>query len=99
MFNCGGEKIYLKKVETLLLRDPAVVQAIVLTHAHPTKGECPLATAVINQGNVDEADLKAFTLTHGPAYADPRRILIKDALPLTGVNKVDISLIKPGWML
>jgi long-chain acyl-CoA synthetase len=95
MFNCGGENIYPKEVENLLLRHPAVVQAVVLPHAHPTKGECPVAAVVINGNDVDEAELKAFTLAHGPAYAHPRRILIKDALPLTGVNKVDVRLVKP----
>ncbi len=39
--------------------------------------------------------MKAFALANGPAYAHPRRILIKDALPLTGVNKVDLRQVKP----
>ncbi|MEQ9121907.1 MAG: fatty acid--CoA ligase family protein, partial [Alphaproteobacteria bacterium] len=97
MFNCGGENIYPKEVESLLLRHPAVVQAVVTPHAHPTKGECPVAAVVLapEAKDIDEAALKAFALQNGPAYAHPRRILIKDALPLTGVNKVDLRLVKP----
>jgi hypothetical protein len=45
---------------------------------------------------VSEADLKTYTLENGPAYAHPRRILIKDALPLTGVNKVDLRAVGLG---
>lgn len=95
MFNCGGENVYPKEVESVLLKHPAVVQAVVTPHPHPTKGECPVAAVVLNRDGVDEAELKAFALANGPAYAHPRRILIKDALPLTGVNKVDLRQIKP----
>jgi len=95
MFNCGGENIYPKEVESVLLRHPSVVQAVVTAHVHPTKGECPVAAVVLSGPSVTEGELKAFTLANGPAYAHPRRILIKDALPLTGVNKVDLRLVKP----
>lgn len=93
MFNCGGENVYPKEVENLLLKHHAVAQAVVLPQAHPTKGECPVAAVVLHDMNVSEADLKAYTLENGPAYAHPRRILIKDALPLTGVNKVDLRAV------
>lgn len=95
MFNCGGENVYPKEVENLLLKHPAVVQAVVAPHDHPTKGACPVAAVILNDDAVDEAALKAFTLEHGPAYAHPRRILIKETLPLTGVNKVDMRVIGP----
>jgi long-chain acyl-CoA synthetase len=93
MFNCGGENVYPKEVENLLLKHPAVAQAVVLPQAHPTKGECPVAAVVLHDETVSEADLKAYTLQNGPAYAHPRRILIKDNLPLTGVNKVDLKAV------
>ena len=93
MFNCGGENVYPKEVENLLLKHPAVAQAVVLPQAHPTKGECPVAAVVLHDQSVSEADLKTYTLENGPAYAHPRRILIKDALPLTGVNKVDLRAV------
>lgn len=95
MFNCGGENVYPAEVENVLLRHPAVVQAVVTPHSHPTKGECPVAAVVLNDPTVTEAELKAFALANGPAYAHPRRILIKDVLPLTGVNKVDLRMVKP----
>ena len=43
--------------------------------------------------SVSEADLKTYTLENGPAYDYPRRILIKETLPLTGVNKVDLRAV------
>ncbi len=94
MFVCGGENIYPKEVEDILLMHPSVIQAVVTPHAHPTKGSCPVAAVVTNRSDVTEAELKAFTLANGPAYAHPRRILLKESLPLTGVNKVDLKQIK-----
>jgi long-chain acyl-CoA synthetase len=94
MFICGGENIYPKEVENILLKHPAVIQAVVMPHNHPTKGACPVAAVVINKLEVTEKDLKDFTLKNGPAYAHPRRILVKDTLPMTGVNKVDLQQLK-----
>jgi len=65
-----------------------------MPHSHPTKGTCPVAAVVTNKPEVTEKDLKDFTLQNGPAYAHPRRILVKDNLPMTGVNKVDLQQIK-----
>ena len=79
---------------SILLMHPSVIQAVVTPHAHPTKGSCPVAAVVTNRSDVTEAELKAFTLANGPAYAHPRRILLKESLPLTGVNKVDLKQIK-----
>lgn len=93
MFNCGGENVYPKEVENLLMQHPAVAQAVVLPHDHPTKGQCPVAAVVLNDSSISEAELKAFTLQNGPAYAHPRRIIVKDELPLTGVNKVDLRAV------
>ena len=40
--------------------------------------------------DTDEAQLKAFALSNGPAYAHPRRIVLStEPLPLTGARKVD----------
>ncbi|MEM7407463.1 MAG: class I adenylate-forming enzyme family protein, partial [Pseudomonadota bacterium] len=74
MFNCGGENIYPKEVENLLLQHPDVVDACVVALAHQTKGEAPAALVVLREGaTADEATLKRFTIENGPAYAHPRR--------------------------
>ncbi len=90
MFNCGGENIYPKEVEDLLLRHPAVYDASVVPLPHPVKGMVPVALVMARHGDgVTEAALKAHCLAKGPAYAHPRRILVVDALPLNGAGKVD----------
>ncbi|MDJ0947714.1 MAG: class I adenylate-forming enzyme family protein [Alphaproteobacteria bacterium] len=91
MFNCGGENIYPKEVENLLLTHPDVVDACVVALAHETKGQAPAALVAVRAGAaVDEAVLRQYCLENGPAYAHPRRVLIQSGpLPLTGARKVD----------
>jgi long-chain acyl-CoA synthetase len=95
MFVCGGENIYPKEIEDLLMRHEGVADACVAPIAHATKGEAPAALVVrVRGGALDEAALKRFCLDHGPAYAHPRRIVFVDALPLTSAGKVDRGAVK-----
>lgn len=98
MFVCGGENIYPKEVENLLMSHPGVAEACVVPLAHDVKGEVPAAMVVPARGAVlTETALKAFCLTRGPAYAHPRRILVVDALPLGGVGKVDREAVRAAF--
>jgi long-chain acyl-CoA synthetase len=90
MFVSGGENIFPGEVEALLLRHPAVQQALILPFDHELKGQVPYAFVVPRPGaTVSEDELKQFALANGPAYQHPRRILFLDQLPLSGTNKVD----------
>lgn len=90
MFNSGGENIYPKEVEDLLLSHPDVLDAVVIPVPHPVKGHVPAAIVVAapNSGATPEA-LKQHALARGPAYAHPRRVLLVDRVPLTGAGKPD----------
>jgi acyl-CoA synthetase (AMP-forming)/AMP-acid ligase II len=90
MFSCGGENIYPKEVEDVLLAHPAVRDACVAPVSHDVKGFVPGAMVVLHAGSTASAEeLKAFSFENGPAYAHPRRILIVDQLPLSGAGKPD----------
>jgi long-chain acyl-CoA synthetase len=89
-FSCGGENIYPKEVELLLVQHPDIIDAVVMPIAHDVKGLAPAALVTVRTGsNSSEDSIKAFTLEHGAAYAHPRRIFIIDALPIGGTGKVD----------
>lgn len=90
MFNSGGENIYPKEVEDLLLSHPDVLDAVVVPLPHPVKGQVPAAIVVAapNSGATPEA-MKQHALAHGPAYAHPRRTLLVERVPLTGAGKPD----------
>ena len=90
MINIGGENVYPKEVETILLTHPAVADVAVVAAKHAVKGQAPVAWVVLHQGtSATEDELRQFTLAHGPAYAHPRRVFFIDVLPVGGTNKID----------
>lgn len=90
MINCGGENIYPKEVETILLGHPAVADVCVVAAPHQVKGQAPVAWVVLRQGReAAEDEIKDFFLARGPAYAHPRRVFFVDRLPISGTNKID----------
>ncbi len=90
MFVCGGENIYPKEVENLLLSHPDVRDALVVPLPHETKGFAPAAIVVSRAGSAPEPDeLRDFCAREGAAYAIPRVILTATAIPLTTAGKPD----------
>lgn len=90
MFNSGGENVYPKEVEDMLLSHPAVLDAVVVPLAHEVKGHVPAALVVAApDSRATPEALKRHALEHGPAYAHPRRVVLVDAMPLTGAGKPD----------
>jgi len=90
MFVSGGENIFPGEVETMLLRHPAVHQAVVLPFDHELKGQVPYAFVVTRPGaTATEDEIRQFALANGPAYQHPRRVLFLEQLPLAGTNKID----------
>jgi long-chain acyl-CoA synthetase len=90
MINVGGENVYPKEIEDLLLLHPAVREAFVVTARHAVKGEAPVAFVVLQDGRQATAqELKQFFLERGPAYAHPREIFFIDTPPLGSTGKVD----------
>lgn len=90
LINVGGENVYPKEVEQLLLGHPAVRDVAVVGAPHPVKGAVPVAFVVLAspEGATNE-ELTSFFHSIGPHYAYPRAIEVLEALPLTGAGKVD----------
>lgn len=90
MFVCGGENIYPAEVEKLLNKHPAVQQSLVVGAPDDIKGMVPVAFVVpMRKAGIDEAELKAFMIDSGPAYAHPRRIAFRNSLPVGGTQKIE----------
>lgn len=94
MINCGGENVFPKEVEQLLLNHPDVKEAVVLPVKHRLKGQAPVAWVVPNNTDITEEQLKQYALDNGPAYAHPRRVFFTNAIPLNGTEKVDYVRLK-----
>jgi long-chain acyl-CoA synthetase len=92
LINVGGENVYPKEVEQLLLCHPAVRDVAVLGGSHPVKGAVPVAFVVLTEsGAATAGELTEFFHRTGPHYAYPRVIEFVDELPLAGTGKVDRS--------
>jgi long-chain acyl-CoA synthetase len=90
MISVGGENVYPKEVETIILTHPAVADVGVVPAVHPVKGEAPVAWVVLKPGAAaTEDELRQHFIANGPAYAHPRRVFFLDTLPVSGTNKLD----------
>jgi acyl-CoA synthetase (AMP-forming)/AMP-acid ligase II len=90
MISVGGENVYPKEVETILLLHPAIADVGVVAAPHPVKGEAPVAWVVLKAGaEVTEDEVRQHFLANGPAYAHPRRVFFVDVLPVSSTNKLD----------
>ena len=95
MFVCGGENIFPIEVVSLLEKNPAVHQAVVLPFAHELKGQVPYAFVVLRPGQqATEQALKDYALEHGPAFQHPRRVFFLERMPLAGTNKIDQAALR-----
>jgi long-chain acyl-CoA synthetase len=90
MFVCGGENVYPKEVESLILKDGKIADAIVVPLPHAEKGHAPAALVVAHTGfSVTPKSVQDFCAAHGPTFTIPRAVLVVDKLPLTGAEKPD----------
>lgn len=90
MISVGGENVYPKEVETVVLTHPAVADVAVVPAAHAVKGSAPVAFVVLKPGRrATEDEIRQHFLDHGPAYAHPRRVFFTDSLPMSSTNKLD----------
>ncbi|HEX4767882.1 MAG TPA: class I adenylate-forming enzyme family protein [Lichenihabitans sp.] len=89
MFVVGGENVWPGEVEKLVERMPGVQQAAVVPVPDEIKHALPFAFVVRQDDSVTEAEVKRFALSHGPAFAHPRFVEFRDAIPLASTNKPD----------
>jgi len=85
----GGENVSSMKVEQALLSFAGVLQAAAFGLAHPRWGEAVCGCVIAVPGaELDEEAIIAHCKQHLGRFETPKRIIIADALPLTGTGKV-----------
>ncbi len=91
VINRGGEKVYPREIEEVILADPAVDVAAVVGRPDPTVGEVPVAF-VLDRGVVDPAELTArLTRTcerRLSRFRRPAEIIVTDAVPVGPNGKI-----------
>jgi acyl-CoA synthetase (AMP-forming)/AMP-acid ligase II len=83
----GGEKISPREIDEVLLKHPAVAEAVCFGVPHPTWGE-EVAAAVVVREPISESDLLAFCREHLAEFRRPKHIHITDAIPRTATGKI-----------
>lgn len=87
LINRGGEKISPLEIDDVLLRHPAVGEALAFAVPHKTLGE-EVHAAVVLGGEASESDLRVHCAAHLADFKVPRRIHILAELPRGATGKL-----------
>lgn len=86
----GGENIYPKEIETVLLHNPAVIEAAVVGQSHDVLGEVPVAYVALHpERTTTEEELRASSAEQLTKIKVPVTITILETLPKNPVGKID----------
>ncbi len=87
LINRGGEKISPLEVDDVLLRHPAVAEALAFAVPHKSLGE-DIHVAVVLKAEVDEKELLAHCSTMLADFKVPKQVHILDQLPRGATGKL-----------
>jgi acyl-CoA synthetase (AMP-forming)/AMP-acid ligase II len=91
VINRGGEKIYPREIEEILLARPGVHSAAVVGAADDVLGECPVAYVVPAAGWPEEkveAAMREACAAELPKHKQPREFFLVGELPLGSTGKI-----------
>lgn len=89
MIISGGNNIYPREVEEVLIQHPAVADVVVLGIPHEYWGEAVHAVVVAEEGQSPSVqELIAYCGEHLAGYKKPKDIDFADELPVSGYGKV-----------
>ena len=89
MIRVGGENVAAVEIEDLLLRHPAVKQAVVVGKPDLRLGEVCVAFVERKEGaSIEAPDLIAFCRERVASFKVPREVRFIDAWPLSGSGKI-----------
>jgi acyl-CoA synthetase (AMP-forming)/AMP-acid ligase II len=89
MFICGGFNAYPAEIEDLLLKMGPISAVSVVGIPDAARGEVGVAFVVPSTGKtISEEDVVGWAKQNLAGYKVPRRVFIRDALPLNGNGKV-----------
>lgn len=95
MFISGGENVYPAEVERVLLRHPAVSEAVVTGVPDEKWGETGRAFVVLRpEEKADEPELIAFCRQHLARFKVPRSVVFLPALPKNDAGKINRLALK-----
>ena len=89
IINQGGEKVAPLEIDDVLIRHPAVAQAVTFSLPHPTLGEAVAAAIVPKKGaQLTEHELRDFATARLAEFKVPQAFLIVEEIPKGATGKV-----------
>jgi acyl-CoA synthetase (AMP-forming)/AMP-acid ligase II/acyl carrier protein len=89
LINRGGEKISPREIDEVLLRHPAVKQAVAFANPHPSLGEDVAAAIVLRDGEtVSAQELRQYAAASLADFKVPRQIVFVQEIPKGATNKI-----------
>ena len=89
LINRGGEKVAPREVEEVILRHPAVRQAVCFALPHATLGEDVAAAVIRNDGAaIDESAVRDLCGEHLAPFKVPRKVVFVDEIPVGPTGKL-----------
>jgi non-ribosomal peptide synthetase component F len=89
MINRGGEKVTPQEVEAVLLKHPAVAEAVTFAVPHPTLGEDVASAIVLRPGKAATPnDIRQFAVGRIAEFKLPRQVVIVKEIPQGPTGKV-----------
>ena len=89
IINRAGEKVSPLEVDDILLRHPAIAQAVTFGVPHDRLGEEVAAAVVLREGaNVGERELQDFVAQTVAPFKVPRRIVLVEEIPKGPTGKI-----------
>ncbi len=94
---CGGENIYPREIEEVLIRYPGVLEVAVVGQPNRLRSEVPYAFVVLNddaKGKVSESELRKHCREHLGEYKIPEAFSFIDEMPKTATKKIQKEKLK-----
>jgi fatty-acyl-CoA synthase len=82
MIVSGGENIYPREIEEVIIRHPSVADVAVIGIPHPTWGETVKAFIALREGHsLDEAEVIDYCKKHLASYKKPTAVAFVPDIP------------------
>jgi acyl-CoA synthetase (AMP-forming)/AMP-acid ligase II len=96
LINRGGEKISPREIDEVLLKHPAIGEAVCFGVPHKMWGE-EVEAAVVVKGPVTEAELLAYCKEQLSDFKRPKQIHITETIPRTATGKIQRRIVAQAF--
>ena len=95
MVRTGGENVYAKEVEQLLITHPAIAEAAIVGLPDQDYGEKVVAAVILREGHsVHAQEIITFSRERIAGFKTPRRVVLMAEFPRTITGKVAKNLLR-----